>query len=263
MAWLLRLFRACWDAGVCPPAWKSGDLLPFRKPGRDPASPASYRPICLLSCVGKLLERLVHGRLSWWLESASLLPASLCGFRPGRGTLDVLAQLDHLIQAGFQRKGVTLVTFFDVASAFDSASHEAILWKLRRLGLQGSPLAWVEDFLRDRTCTVALGSVRSQEFAVRRGVPQGSVLSPLLFNVLLSDLPAAQDVHTLVYADDVSMVCTADSLPRCQVVLQAAVDSFVAWASRWGLSVNPRKSHLVCFTNCHAQVVLLRPCWLP
>ncbi|XP_050724067.1 uncharacterized protein LOC127002297 [Eriocheir sinensis] len=173
----------------------------------------------------------------------------MSGFRPRRGTIDTLLDLDHHVQEGFGRGRFTLTAFLDLEGAFDSASHNAILYKLSSLGLFGAPLLWVRSFLSSRTFSVSIGTTFSHPYPIRRGVPQGSPLSPLLFNVLLSDLPSPPSTHTFLYADDISLLCSAPSLPEAQTLLQGGLDAICQWCTQWGLTLCAPKSCLMCFTR--------------
>ena len=171
------------------------------------------------------------------------------GFRPHRSALDTLLELEHHLQEGFSRGHFTVAAFLDLEGAFDSASHNAILSKLSTLGLFGSPLAWVRSFLSSRTFSVAIGNTFSQHFPISRGVPQGSPLSPLLFNILLSDFPSSPNSHTLIYADDLSLLCSSPSLQEAQTLLQRGLDTISHWCTRWGLTLCAPKSTFMCFTR--------------
>lgn len=245
---LLNIFNRSWTDGHFPTPWKESILIPIPKPGRNPAEPSSYRPIALLSNVGKLLERLVTNRLSWWIEDQSTLMEEQCGFRTGRGTQDILCQLEHHIHSAYKNHQVMLALFIDLKGAFDSASHLGILWKLQKRGFTGNPLAWVKDFLEGRSFRVSVGGSLSSPTITSRGVPQGSPESPLLFNVLLSDLPRTRHTNTLAYADDLTVICHGTTLQEAQERLQVAATELEAWVEEWGLTISTPKSAVMTFT---------------
>ncbi|XP_045101462.1 uncharacterized protein LOC123498421 [Portunus trituberculatus] len=207
----------------------------------------AYRPISLLSCIGKLLERLVNTRLTWWLEANNKLAEEQCGFRPHRSTLDVLGQIEYHICDTYRQRQVMMALFLDLEGAFDSAPHEGILYKLALMGITGTTLAWVRDFLTGHSFQVAVGASLSPSQGIHRGVPQGSILSPLLFNVLLSDLQVPTHSH-LLYADDITIISRAPTLSEAQDHLQEAATAWGAWMTTWGLQVSASKSSLMCFT---------------
>ena len=246
---ILNLFNKSWVEGNDPLLWKFQEVIPVLKPNKDPSDVSSYRSISLISCLGKLMEKMVQARLLWWLENSTLLPDNQCGFRPGRSTIDVLLQLEHGVFKGFREKKVTLVIFFDISKAFDKASPLGILCKLCVMGLRGNILRWLKSFFEDRFFQVLVGNQRSSSHQVKTGVPQGSVLSPLLFSILLYDIPQFTDVVSLILADDITFYTTADTVDDAQLKLQKAVDKFLEWITCWGLNINPSKSKLMCFTR--------------
>ncbi|XP_045122669.1 uncharacterized protein LOC123511112 [Portunus trituberculatus] len=246
-ACLLQIYNSSWQSGQFPSTWKSAILIPIHKPGKDPTLPSAYRPISLLSCIGKLLERLVNTRLTWWLEANNKLVEEQCGFRPHRSTLDLLGQIEYHICDTYCQRQVMTALFLDLEDAFDSAPHEGIVYKLALMGITGTTLAWVRDFLTSRSFQVAVGASLSPSQGIHCGVPQGSILSPLLFNVLLSDLQVPTHSH-LLYADDITIVSRAPTLSEAQDHLQEAATTVGAWMTTWGLQVSASKSSLMCFT---------------
>ncbi|XP_045104412.1 uncharacterized protein LOC123499945 [Portunus trituberculatus] len=247
-ACLLQLYNSSWQSGQFPSTWKPAILIPILKPGKDPTLPSAYRPVTLLSCIGKLLERLVNTRLTWWLEANNKLAEAQCGFHPHRSTLDVLGQIEYHICDTYRQRQVMTALFLDLEGAFDSTPHERILYKLALMGITGTTLAWVRNFLTGRSFQVAIGASLSPSQGIHRGVPQGSILSPLLFNVLLSDLQVPTHSHLLLYADDITIVSRAPTLSDAQDHLQEAATALGAWMTTWGLQVSASKSSLMCFT---------------
>ena len=146
---------------------------------------------------------MVYNRLYIYLENNNLFSNKQCGFRKKHSCIDILLYLEHYIQIALRTKKVLLIVFFDIEKAFDSASHIAILHSLFNKGIKGRMLRWITDFLSNRNFTVKVNNSYSQKYPISTGVPQGAILSPLLFNILMSDLPAHRDVHCLMYADDI------------------------------------------------------------
>ena len=252
---LLSLFNESWETKVDLCSGKLSDIIPIFKHSKDPTLPNSYRPIALLSCLAKLFERLAYTRFSWWLEVNSLLPDHQYGFRSSRSTVDVLLQLEHQVYKGFKEKKVTLIIFFDLSNAFDRASHTGILYKFCRVGFRGNCLHYLNNFFKNRRFRVLLEDRHSKQYPINSGVPQGSVLSPLLFNVLLSDLPQSEDAMTFCFADDIAYSVTAKTVAEAQIQLQPIVNRFDAWSKDWGLIINPSKSRLMCFTRKRVNAI--------
>ena len=129
---------------------KLNDTVQVFKPNKDPTQVSLYRPISLISCLGKLYERLVNNILQWWVESNSLLPNHQCGFRADRSTTYILLQLEQQIYKGFRENKNTLVIYFDLNNAFDRASHTGILYKICTVGLRGNCLYYLNNFFHGK-----------------------------------------------------------------------------------------------------------------
>jgi len=245
---LLSIYNESWRTGLFPTSWKTSMILPFLKGNKDPSDPSSYRGIHLLSCPGKIFESMVCNRLYWFLETNSRLHPNQYGFRKQRSTIDCLLHMTHLISGAFQHKRYAMILFLDLKAAFDSASHLGILYKILKTGITGAPLSWLRDFLTSRSFQVLVGNTKSSLRNSNRGVPQGSVLSPLLFSVLLNDMPSPPSVDVLMYADDIACCAVAPTLTECQTSLQNAATEILSYLSEWGLSVNADKCALQCYT---------------
>ena len=178
---LLRIYNQSWSTGTVPTIWKEAVIRPIPKKGKDKRDPSSYRPISLLSCVGKLLERIINKRLIWHLESNSVLASTQTGYRQFRSTEDQLALLTQDIEDAFQEKKKVLAVFFDLSKAFDKVWKEGLLLKLLRVGVHGKMYKWLSDFLFNRTARVKVDGTISRQVKLREGVPQGGVVSHTLF----------------------------------------------------------------------------------
>ena len=160
--------------------------------GKPLDSPASFRPISLTSCVSKLFERIILSRLLFFLESNSILSSRQAGFRPGRSTLDQILYLSQSISDGFNKPrpgSRTILSTIDFSKAFDSVWHPALFHKLISASLPPCFACWTQSFLSDRRACVVFHNHKSRSFRVRRDVPQGSVIGPVLFSLFINDLP--------------------------------------------------------------------------
>ena len=151
IAELLRLVNKSYRLGEIPKDWKKSLIIPIPKAGKDLSEPASYRPISLLSCVSKVIEKLVNTRLSWYLETHNKLSHTQCGFRKRRSTEDILTQIEHQIRSCLVNRKDTVSVFFDLQQAFDTVSHGHLLYKLAAAGIEGNMLLWIHEFLSERT----------------------------------------------------------------------------------------------------------------
>ena len=185
---LLKVFNQVWESGVFPPSWREALIIPIPKPGKDSKNPNNYRPIALTSCLCKTMERMVNARLTYCLETNGCLSDEQCGFRKGRSTTDHLVRFETFIREAFAQDKHVVAIFFDLEKAYDTSWKRGILNNLHKLGFRGKLAHFVEGFLEQRTFTVRAGSTYSDSFEQEMGVPQGSILSPTLFNIQINDI---------------------------------------------------------------------------
>ena len=251
---LLHIFNLSWSTHSFPSAWKQSTIIPILKSGKPSNSPSSYRPISLTSCISKLFERMVLARLSFFLEANNILTNVQAGFRAGRSTVDQVLLLSQSISDGFhQRKPAsrTILATVDFAKAFDSVWHSALLSKLLSLGLPPCFVRWTRSFLSDRRSKVRVKNSLSHSFRVRRGVPQGSVLGPVLFSLFINDLPATlpSSVNVSLYADDLAIWSSSPLIDQASQAVQSALDCLADWSKRWQLPLNPLKCESSFFST--------------
>nr|KAG5707272.1 hypothetical protein BaRGS_000046 [Batillaria attramentaria] len=169
---LLELFNQSWKTGIFPSAWKEATIIPIRKKEKDPAKKTSYRPISLLSCLSKTLERMINKRLMWHLESNNLITKEQTAFRKNRSTEDQLVYLAQSIENAFQEKKKVVATFIDLSKAFDKVWKDGLLLKLLTAGIAGRMFNWIKSFLCHRTARVKLDSSLSHTVKIREGSPR-------------------------------------------------------------------------------------------
>ena len=193
-------------------------------------------------------------RLSYLLESQDLLTPFQAGFRPGRSTTDQVAFLTQSISDGFHGSKPALRTVLatvDFSRAFDSVWHPALFHKLLAFGLPPCFVRWTQSFLSDRRARVTLRGTTSGSFRIRRGVPQGSVLGPVLFNLFINDLSSSlpPNVRFSLYADDLAVWASSTSLTSATAIVQAALQRLEAWSLQWQLLLNPAKCEVSFFST--------------
>ena len=247
---LLGIMNQCWQTGSIPKSWKSGTVIPIHKPQKPKDQASSYRPITLLSCISKTLERIIKNRLEQKVELDKLLLQSQCGFRRGQGTIDALMRLENEIRSAQSCHKICLVTYVDLASAFDSVWRKGLVAKLIGVGFHGKIVRWLDNYFQDRNIKVYHDGVYSDSFSLEAGTPQGAVLSPILFNLMLSDIPKEENVSLYIYADDITISYSDANADMAKSNMQQYLNKFTEWCKVWGLTVNPLKTTMpVSYTH--------------
>ena len=229
--------------------------------GKPLDSPASFRPISSTSCVSKLFECIILSRLLFFLESNSILSPQQAGFRPGRSTLDHILLLSQSISDGFNKPrpgSRTILSTIDFSKAFDSVWHPARFYKLISAGLPPCFACWAQSFLSDRRACVVFQNHKSRSFQVRRGVPQGSVLGPVLFFLFINNLPASlpSSVSCSLSDGDLAIWSSSPSLPTAVEATQGALFRLERWFEYWCLPLNLSKCEASFFSVDPHQVNL-------
>jgi len=214
----------------------------------------SYRPIALTSTIAKLVERLIHRRLYWWLEDNQKLTAVQAGFRKRRCTTDQIARVCQHVHDGFQEKAPaqrTIAILFDYRRAYDTVWKRGVTAKLLQLGMPTCAIRWIQGFLTDRRARVKLGEALSNYHLFAEGLPQGSVLSPLLFTCYINDLPDClpSGCEASLYADDLAATVRDSNVDRCVEKAQAVVDAVARWSEQWRMTLAPGKCSTTLFTT--------------
>jgi hypothetical protein len=238
---LVDIFRESVRTGEVPEDWKRANVTPIFKKGAK-TDPGNYRPVSLTSVCCKLLESVLRDALMNHLAGNNLLNPSQHGFMPGKSCstnlLEFFEKTTKVIDAGKPFD----VIFLDFAKAFDKVPRERLLEKLRAHGVRGRVLAWIRNWLSGRKQRVVLNGKFSSWAEVLSGVPQGSVLGPILFLIFINDLDCAALLIDILrkFADDTKLGQTVDSMEEKEL-LQQALNSLCEWAETWGMEFNVKK----------------------
>jgi len=256
---LHKLFNKCWIEGVVPVDWKQSIVIPIHKQGKPRTDKTSYRPIALTSHTGKLMERIILKRLMYFCDKNKIIPVNQAGFRKDRSAIDNLVKLSTHVKIQFARRKNVLATFFDIKRAYDQVWHAKLLHKLKNLGFSGHFYNYIKSFLTNRSIQVRVAKSYSSFRSLHMGLPQGSVISPLLFNVLLYDLPMklSKEVVLVQYADDICMWMNVSmkrntpkrALKYIKKVYQNQLNNIDNYMLENGFTLSTEKTYTVLFNN--------------
>lgn len=250
VARLFEIINSSINLGYFPRAWKAARVVSILKPGKPPTDPTSYRPISLLNVLAKVLERVIQTRLKAFITAKNIIPACQFGFVEGTSTEHQLLRLVNKITQGFNTKLFTAVAFLDVAKAFDKVWHDGLLYKLAENDCPPYLLVLLHSFLSNRTFVATWMGSASFPRSILAGVPQGSVLSPTLFNVYTSDLPKLPaEVVVHLFADDDALAASSSFLHLAVAKLQKGLNVIAPWYSKWRLGLNVEKTSATIFSK--------------
>ncbi|MGL5625068.1 RNA-directed DNA polymerase, partial [Cetobacterium sp.] len=236
---IFEVFQASLTQALVPPEWKSATIVALHKGGKADDI-KNYRPVSLTCILCKCLEKIIRLHICDHLMKQKLLQESQHGFIKGKSCLtNLLSYLDEVSHRLNEGKKIE-VCYLDFSKAFDSVNHRLLLHKLKSFGITGSLRNWIKDFLVGRSFRVRMGGALSNAAIVQSGVPQGSVLGPLLFILFVDDLARRLESPTFVFADDVKLV---GSSGRTKLVDDLKIVE--EWAWQWDLHLNSSKSHLL------------------
>lgn len=260
--YLTHLFNECLRQGYCPSHFRKSATVVLRKPGKgDYTDPKSYRPIALLSTIGKALEAVLANRISYLVEKHMLLPSKHIGGRKGRSCEHAIHLLMERIYASW-RNGDTVASLLtlDASGAFDNVNHRRLLHNLRRRYVPSDIVNYIGSFLTNRRTTITLLEGPMGEFSVDTGIPQGSPLSPILylfFNAdLIGDIESTFNNQVMVtaYIDDICILTWSKSAAKNCRTLARAHEVAESWEGRHASKFSPQKYHLIHMFSKHRSV---------
>ena len=244
---LTRLFNMSLNTSSFPQQWKNANVNPLHKKN-DKSVINNYRPISLLSCLGKIFERLVFKHVFNFFRENLLISIHQSGFTPGDSTVNQLVQIYHLLCEALDKKKDVRIVFFDISKAFDRVWHKGLLFKLKANGIEGPLLTWFENYLTNRKQRVVVGSCASEWGTIKAGVPQGSVLGPLLFLIYINDITSEVTSNIKLFADDTTIYVTVDDPAQASDQLNRDLDSISNWAHQWLVTFSPPKTESMLIT---------------
>src|SRR5438093_1763381 len=251
---LLGVFNGSWEQGKVPKQWKEGKIILLPKLGRILKLLKNWRPICLLSCLIKLFESMINGRLLWWLEKQELLADEQNGFRWKRSTQDCLHNLSAKIRVCLEKEKSVGILHMDISAAYDSVDTGILFEEICSLGIPKVVCQWFQSYLSDRVVRIYIGNKKTKRVFLNRGLMQGSVLSPTLWNIygarLIRQVKEKLPLVKLVnFADDFQLTATAMCPRETATRLEATGEVFIAVCEKNYLEISEPK----CVPMLHTQ----------
>ena len=245
---LATLFNASMKQGVFPECFKLAQVTPLFK-GGDKSDLGCYRPISLLPAFSKILEKVIQVRMMNFLSENSILSEEQFGFRPKFTTEYAILDIYEKIINNLDNSQSTCAIFLDLAKAFDTVSHDILLQKLEVYGIRGTSLKFFKSYLENRYQFVKIENAKSIISLIEFGVPQGSILGPLLFLLYINDLPKATNLFTKLYADDTFLCAQNSDLKLLESEMNLELEKVYNWMCSNRLTLNISKSKSMIITK--------------
>ncbi|MCG8113681.1 MAG: reverse transcriptase domain-containing protein [Candidatus Thiodiazotropha taylori] len=247
------LFNQSLRQGIVPAFYKDANVCPVPKKG-DLSAVTNHRPISLLNAESKLFERTVFKHLYNHLHTNNLLSSFQSGFIPGDSTVNQLTYLYHTFCEALDSGKEVRAVFCDISKAFDRVWHAGLLYKLEAAGVTENVLKWFENYLSDRRQCVVLPGTSSEWVYIRAGVPQGSILGPLLFLLFINDIVTDIASSVRLFADDTSLFIIVDNPINAAACLNSDLDKITRWAAQWLVTFNPDKTEALLISRKRNQL---------
>ena len=235
--------------GIFPDPLKIAKVVPIYKNGNIKCV-SNYRPISVLSSLSKITEKLVYIRLEKYIIKNSILHQNQFGFRSKLSTSMALLELVDKLSKSIDDRKLTVGVFIDLAKAFDTVDHRILLSKMEHYGIRGVALNWFQNYLTNRKQYVTIDNANSSEAYIKCGVPQGSILGPLLFLIYINDLNyVSKLLNTIMFADDTNLFLTGKSLTELEQQMNTELEIINNWFQTNLLSLNVSKTSYIIFSN--------------
>ncbi|GBN51028.1 RNA-directed DNA polymerase from mobile element jockey [Araneus ventricosus] len=248
---ILGMLQQQLDSSVLPKVWKHTIIIPIPKPNKDKTKLTSYRPIALTSVFCKIFERILAHRITHFLTSQKKLNPNQRGFLPFRDNHTAIYKIYSAISEARKNKNFFVAVSLDIKSAYDSVHVDALILKCLQLGISGKVTKWMHHFLQERSFQIKWRNSFSNTKTSFKGLPQGSVLSPILYVIFMNDFFETLDnnVECSIFADDIFVYCSHHSLTYIQTKIQNTLELIYKWCCYWKLTICPEKSAIIELSN--------------
>jgi len=245
---LLFIFNGVLRTGHFPSQWKLAQIVLIPKPGKNPEDASSYRPISLLPMLSKLFEKALLRRVKPILKEKGLIPDHQFGFRHQHATTEQIHRVANKIERDLHANRYCSAVFLDISQAFDKVWHTGLLYKLK-LNLPHNIYLLLKSYLTNRYFQVKFHEELTTLFPINSGVPQGSVLGPILYLIYTADLPRTRRSTIATYADDTAIMSSHKTPDMASLNLQKSLHKIQNWLQSWRIKVNETKCVHITFTN--------------
>ena len=248
---LSDLINESLKSGIYPTCLKNACIKPLHKKDSK-LLVENYRPISLLSNINKIFEKVIHHRVYDFLEKKQALYENQFGFRKGHNTNHALIALTESIRRALDQNNFAVGVFIDLQKAFDTVEHNILLKRLNHYGIRGIANNLFKSYLTERKQFVEIDGQKSSQINIMHGVPQGSVLGPLLFLIYINDLhQCIQHSSTFHFADDTSLLCKGPSLKKLNKQINQDLKGLCVWLQANKISLNTKKTEIILFRNIY------------
>lgn len=248
--YIIKMYEFCLNNHHFPDIWKKGQIIVIPKPNTEHTKTENYRPITLLPVLGKLFEKIIKGRILDCISEK--IPAFQFGFKEKCSTLHPITILMSNVQSAKLDNLKSAAVFLDIKKAFDSVWHLGLLYKLSQLEIPTYLIYILRSFLEERNLYVKINNSLSDGFVAEQGLPQGSALSPVLYNIYCHDIFSSEiepNSYLLQYADDTTLISHDKTLTKTIDNLQTMINDTEKWFKTWRLQLNPNKARFIIFNH--------------